>query len=101
MHEPEEQLGAGGQAQRAHRREVRFVVAVPGYRHVYPVRWASEPGNYLASEVNKHGHVARLDEVLVSQVAIAEVESELNGGRECVAEVGDPAGYLAVHIVEG
>ncbi len=98
VQEAEVELGVRLQREFGQRREVLVV----GARHgdVDPVERASEAGRQRVRDLDELACVARLDEVAVRLVAVAEMEPELDAGGDVAAQSQQPLEDAAAHVVE-
>jgi hypothetical protein len=111
MERAEVELGLGVQPQVAQRRDELFVGTVPRHRHVDPVERPLERRRQRVGDLDHPGRVGRRMPLRLLVVAEAEVEPQLDLGRNDPADadqpleharldVGEPDGKLAVEHPE-
>ena len=78
MHEAEIEHGFGPQREPAEGLEIGRVVAPAGHRQMDPVDAPGRAGGDAVGEGDRRRRALRLDDVLVSGVAVTEMEAELD-----------------------
>jgi hypothetical protein len=98
MERAQVELGLGMQAKVAKRRQERGIRALAGKRHVHPVQRPVEAGRERVRDLDHAAHVLvpAAGDLLV--VAVAEVEAELDVGRNGAAAPDHALEDAALHV---
>src|SRR5262249_51026770 len=84
---PKKQLRFGRDLEIAQGKEVGVIVAIAGHRHVYPCDRMLYVRHDKVGQLDGFAKIQRLDEVLRVQVAVTQVESQLDVVGNCVSQL--------------
>src|SRR5213076_361949 len=110
MHKTQRKPRRRRQFEGRERGEIGFVPTLAWHRHMHEIERPLEPRQNRVRQVDHDAHVAWLEQMLVSEIAIAKMQQAIdvsrygiaepgNGGAEFSFQVGDVADPIAKALI--